>query len=95
MSEMREKYESLNLSELKEVAKFRGLRGVSALKKADLINAMLKLDEEEEQRREEERRVKQEAADFNNAAGSAEAAAPDNAAMGMKAAATDKAATAM
>ena len=34
---MREKYESLALSELREIAKARGLKGISALKKADLI----------------------------------------------------------
>ena len=33
----REKYESLPLSTLKEVAKTRGLRGISTMKKADLI----------------------------------------------------------
>ncbi len=52
---MREKYESLSLAELKEVAKFRGLRGVSAMKKADIVDAMLKLDEELKQKEEEEK----------------------------------------
>ena len=37
----REKYESLPLSTLKEVAKTRGLRGISTMKKADLIDLML------------------------------------------------------
>ncbi|MCD7806259.1 MAG: transcription termination factor Rho [Lachnospiraceae bacterium] len=50
---MREKYESLSLAELKEVAKFRGLRGVSAMKKADIVNAMLELDEKERLHKEE------------------------------------------
>ncbi|MCD7752511.1 MAG: transcription termination factor Rho [Lachnospiraceae bacterium] len=54
---MREKYESLSLAELKEVAKFRGLRGVSAMKKADLVDAMLKLDEELKQKEEEEKKA--------------------------------------
>ena len=44
---MREKYESLAVIELKEVAKARGIKGLSAMKKADVIEAMLKLDAEE------------------------------------------------
>ena len=43
----REKYESLPLATLKELAKARGLKGISALKKADLIEAMLKEDEKD------------------------------------------------
>lgn len=43
----REKYESLPLATIKELAKARGLKGVSTLKKADLIDAMLKEDEKE------------------------------------------------
>ncbi|MCD7862994.1 MAG: transcription termination factor Rho [Lachnospiraceae bacterium] len=57
---MREKYESLSLAELKEVAKFRGLRGVSAMKKADLVDAMLKLDEELKQKEEAEKKEQEE-----------------------------------
>lgn len=44
---MREKYESLSLAVLKDLAKARGLRGVSTLKKADLVEVMLKEDERE------------------------------------------------
>lgn len=44
---MREKYESLALSELREIAKARGLKGISALKKADLIAYMLEEDEKD------------------------------------------------
>ncbi len=44
---MREKYESLALSELKEIAKARGLKGISALKKAELIAYMLEADEKD------------------------------------------------
>ena len=44
---MREKYESLSLAVLKDLAKTRGLKGVSALKKADLIERMLLEDEKE------------------------------------------------
>lgn len=45
---MREKYESLSLGALKEVAKARGLRGISTLKKSALIDRMLEEDEKEE-----------------------------------------------
>ncbi len=44
---MREKYESLALSDLREIAKSRGIKGVSTMKKPDVIEAMLALDEEE------------------------------------------------
>ena len=44
------KYESLPLATLKELAKARKMRGVSTLKKGDLIDAMLELDEQEEQK---------------------------------------------
>ena len=42
---MREKYESLALVQLKELAKVRGIKGVSAMKKADVVEAMLAEDE--------------------------------------------------
>lgn len=41
----KERYESLALSDLKAIAKNRGMKGVSALKKADLIEAMIKQDQ--------------------------------------------------
>lgn len=47
MSAMREKYETLSLAALKSVAKSRGLKGVSAMKKADLIEAMVAEDEKD------------------------------------------------
>ena len=45
----REKYESLPLATLKELAKARKMRGVSTLKKSELIDAMIALDAKEEQ----------------------------------------------
>ncbi|MDO5485351.1 MAG: transcription termination factor Rho [Sarcina sp.] len=62
-------YESISLHDLREIAKNRGMRRISALKKADLIDAMLKKDEEEakayreerQQRRQELKRQQKEA----------------------------------
>lgn len=42
---MREKYESLALTQLKELAKVRGLKGISTMKKSDIVDAMLAEDE--------------------------------------------------
>lgn len=44
---MREKYESLALADLKAIAKARGLKGTSTMKKADLIELMLEEDEKD------------------------------------------------
>ena len=44
---MREKYESLALVDLKAVAKARGLRGISTMKKDELVEAMLAADEKD------------------------------------------------
>lgn len=48
---MREKYESLSVSVLKDIAKTRGLKNVSALKKMEVIDALLKLDETESKKK--------------------------------------------
>ena len=45
---MREKYESLALATLKDLAKARGLRGISTLRKPELIERMLQEDEKEQ-----------------------------------------------
>lgn len=42
---MREKYESLAVSDLRELAKVRGIKGTSTMKKAELVEAMLEEDE--------------------------------------------------
>lgn len=44
---MREKYESLALADLKAIAKARGLKGTSSMKKAELIEVMLAEDEKD------------------------------------------------
>lgn len=50
----REKYESLKAAVLKDLAKHRGMSGVSAMKKAELVEAMLKQDEIDAAKKEEE-----------------------------------------
>lgn len=47
---MREKYESLALVQLKELAKVRGIKGVSTMKKAEVVEAMLAEDEKDKAR---------------------------------------------
>ncbi len=47
----KEQYESLPLTELKEIAKARGLKGTSIMKKADLIQLMLDKDVEQKPRK--------------------------------------------
>jgi transcription termination factor Rho len=42
---MREKYESLSLAALKDVAKARGIKNISIMKKSDLVKAMILEDE--------------------------------------------------
>ena len=44
---MREKYESLSLATLKDLAKARGLKGISTLRKPELIERMLEEDEKQ------------------------------------------------
>lgn len=50
---MREKYESLSLVVLRDLAKARGLKNISSMKKSDLVNRML----EEDARKQKRRRV--------------------------------------
>ena len=50
---MREKYESLSLVVLKDLAKARGLKGISTLKKDELVERMLAEDEKEKQTKKE------------------------------------------
>lgn len=51
-----EQYEALSLKELKTIAKEKELKGVSALKKSDLIAALIR-QQKEEARKEQENRV--------------------------------------
>ena len=50
---MKEKYESLALADLKGIAKARGLKGTSSMKKAELIELMLAEDEKDKEKAEE------------------------------------------
>lgn len=52
---MREKYESLSLAALKEIARARGLRGISSLRKPELIQRMLLEDEKDAGKAEPQR----------------------------------------
>lgn len=52
---MREKYLSLSLGTLKELAKARGMKGISTLKKSELIERMLQEDEKDKKIEKEEK----------------------------------------
>ena len=52
--DMKEKYETLSLAVLKDVAKARGLKGTSALKKSDLIERLLEEDRKTQKTEETE-----------------------------------------
>ncbi len=72
----RERYESISLHDLREIAKNRGMKRISTLKKADLIDAMLRKDEEEAQIiREEKKQRRKEQMQQAQEAGSGEPAA--------------------
>lgn len=55
ISMMRERYESIYLADLKEMAKNRGIKIVPGMKKADIVEAMLEKDKEESEQKEESR----------------------------------------
>ena len=44
---MRERYETLKLPDLRALAKIRGIKSVTTLKKSEIIDAMVALDESE------------------------------------------------
>lgn len=54
---MKEKYESLSVSELREVAKARGLKGISALRKDELVARMLEEDTKDQEKKMEEKKA--------------------------------------
>ncbi len=63
---MREKYESLALAQLKELAKVRGLKGTSAMKKSEIVEAMLAEDERLKKLEEQEKAEKSQEAPLEN-----------------------------
>ncbi len=54
---MREKYESLSVTVLRDLAKARGLKNLSGLKKSELVERMLQEDEKEASNQKEEKEV--------------------------------------
>ncbi|MDE6608429.1 MAG: transcription termination factor Rho, partial [Lachnospiraceae bacterium] len=77
---MREKYESLALANLKELAKARGIKGTSVMKKAQVVEAMLLQDEKDKAAKGENVNAEPvkptEAASFRNDAKSKETVQP-------------------
>ncbi|MBQ6588846.1 MAG: transcription termination factor Rho [Butyrivibrio sp.] len=50
---MRERYETLKLNDLREIAKKRGIKGATALKKSEIIDIMCEMDEKENAQKQE------------------------------------------
>ncbi|MFI3171878.1 MAG: transcription termination factor Rho [Eubacteriales bacterium] len=50
---MRKKYESLSLATLKDLAKTRGIKGTSTMKKSEVVEAMLQEDEKDSVKKDE------------------------------------------
>lgn len=63
---MREKYLSLSLGTLKELAKARGMKGISTLKKSELIERMLQEDEKDKKIEKEKKEEKEEKEEILN-----------------------------
>ncbi len=55
---MREKYESLSVTVLKDLAKARGITHLSGMKKQQVVEAMLAEDEKEAKKNQESRNGK-------------------------------------
>ena len=60
---MREKYETLKIADLREIAKSRGIKGATGMKKAEIIDLMCRLDEQESSGKSEASEEKAEAAE--------------------------------
>ncbi len=63
---MREKYESLSVTVLRDLAKARGLRHLSGLKKSELVERMLQEDEKEAFSEKETKEAREGKEDFKN-----------------------------
>ena len=66
MEQMREKYESLSAFVLKDLAKARGIKGVSSLKKGQIIERMLEEDAKEAEEAEKNGTVEERANSFKD-----------------------------
>ncbi len=64
----RAKYETLSLTVLKDLAKARGIKGITGLKKADVIEAMCRKDEEEAETAVKEKEQKPQKAEPSDVA---------------------------
>lgn len=73
---MREKYESLALADLKSIAKARGIKGVSTMKKNEVVDAMLAEDEKDKAAKEGKPAASQENAKQESAKPAASQEAP-------------------
>ena len=76
---MREKYESLALSDLKEIAKSRGIKGISTMKKAEVVEAMLAEDEKDKEKEAEKKKTVEKAEEKNQEKAADKQAAKNNA----------------
>ena len=66
MEQMREKYESLSAFVLKDLAKARGIKGVSSLKKGQIIERMLEEDAKEAEEAEKNGTAEERANSFKD-----------------------------
>ena len=66
MEQMREKYESLSAFVLKDLAKARGINGVSSLKKGQIIERMLEEDAKEAEEAEKNGTAEERANSFKD-----------------------------
>ena len=60
----REKYQTLSLAVLRDLAKTRGMKGISTLRKNELIERMLAEDTREAEEAEQARKTAQAGSDF-------------------------------
>ncbi|MBE5832288.1 MAG: transcription termination factor Rho [Butyrivibrio sp.] len=68
---MREKYETLKLNDLREIAKSRGIKSVASLKKAEIIDLMCEMDEKVAKEKEKAKAKEGDGADNKPATSSA------------------------
>ncbi len=72
---MREKYETLKLNDLRDIAKKRGIKGASGMKKSEIIDLMCELDEKEAAARSADSAKEKPVKEDNKASGEGKAPA--------------------